>query len=59
MPFTLGVGKRRYWTPLLTYVTTIALEPSGNMRDPSSAVQDPKTKKWHFVRRQHIAATLL
>ena len=41
-------GRDRYWTPLLTYVKTIALEPSGNMRDPSSVVQDPKTKKWHF-----------
>jgi hypothetical protein len=29
-------------------VKTIAEDPAGNMRDPSAAVQDPVTKKWHF-----------
>ena len=38
----------KFWTPTLSYVKTIALDPTGNLRDPSAAVQDPKTKRWHF-----------
>ena len=38
----------KYWTPTLNYVKTIALDSTGNLRDPSSAVQDPNTKRWHF-----------
>ena len=34
--------------PSFTFVTTIANDTTGNIRDPSSVVQDPKTGKWHF-----------
>jgi hypothetical protein len=37
-----------YLFPSLTFVKTIANEPSGNLRDPSSVVQDPETGQWHF-----------
>ena len=36
------------WTPTLTYVSMIAFDPRACLRDPSAAVQDPKTKRWHF-----------
>jgi hypothetical protein len=36
--------------PLLEYVSTIAHDPSGNMRDPSPVVQDPVTGRWHFCK---------
>ncbi len=38
----------QFWTPTLNYVKTIALDPTGNLRDPSSVVQDPQTKRFHF-----------
>ena len=34
--------------PLLEYVSTIAYDPAGNMRDPSPVVQDPVSGRWHF-----------
>lgn len=36
-----------YHTPQLSFVTLIA-NPDGNLRDPSSVVQDPILKRWHF-----------
>ncbi len=38
----------KYWVPTLNFVKTIAFDPHGNLRDPSAAVQDPVTKRWHF-----------
>ena len=37
-----------YLVPVLTYVSTIANDSTGNLRDPSSVVQDPATGRWHF-----------
>ena len=37
-----------YRVPTLTYVSTIANDTTGNLRDPSSVVQDPSTGRWHF-----------
>jgi hypothetical protein len=34
--------------PTLNYVKTIAVDPTGNLRDPSAMVQDSQTKLWHF-----------
>ena len=38
----------RHKQPLLQYVKTIAYDPANNLRDPSPAVQDPATGRWHF-----------
>ena len=38
----------KYKTPTLTFLSMIASDPTGNLRDPSSVVQDPVTKRWHF-----------
>ena len=35
-------------TPRLKQMRIIALDPTGNLRDPSAVVQDPVTGKWHF-----------
>lgn len=34
--------------PRLKQLRIIALDPTGNLRDPSAVVQDPVTGKWHF-----------
>ena len=34
--------------PLFKFVSTIAYDPANNLRDPSAAIQDPATKRWHF-----------
>lgn len=35
-------------TPKLTKLRFIAKDVSGNLRDPSAVIQDPKTGLWHF-----------
>jgi hypothetical protein len=45
---TPGPTPSPYLFPSLTYVKTIANASTGNLRDPSSVVQDPKTGQWHF-----------
>eukprot|EP00966_Prymnesium_polylepis_P136175 3146516-Prymnesium_polylepis.1 len=37
-----------YLSPKLTLQHVIAKDPSGNLRDPSAMIQDPKTLHWHF-----------
>ena len=38
----------KFYTPVLSFVSMIATDASGNLRDPSAMIQDPATKKWHF-----------
>ena len=38
----------KYQTLTLTFLSMIASDPTRNLRDPSSVVQDPVTKRWHF-----------
>lgn len=35
-------------SPRLTKLSTVAYDPSGNLRDPSAMIRDPKTGNWHF-----------
>eukprot|EP00039_Didymoeca_costata_P021577 m.344905 g.344905 ORF g.344905 m.344905 type:complete len:452 (+) comp25383_c0_seq1:138-1493(+) len=42
------VKNATYYIPALEYVSTIALDMTGNLRDPSAVVQDPVTKLYHF-----------
>lgn len=44
--------------PLLEYVSTIAFDSSGNMRDPSPVIQDPVTGRWHFCESMHISTCM-
>ena len=37
-----------FLTPQLAFVKTIANDSTGQLRDPSSVVQDPATSRWHF-----------
>ena len=37
-----------FLAPRLAFVKTIANDSTGQLRDPSSVVQDPATSRWHF-----------
>lgn len=36
------------YSPQLTKVSILADDETGNLRDPSGMIQDPKTGRWHF-----------
>jgi len=38
----------RLMSPRLTKVNLVAYDPTGNLRDPSAMIRDPKTGRWHF-----------